>query len=56
MDSEMTDLWNVVSQLELRKERAMSMENRILQSFPPDIEANLKIQVRTVNINLRRIE
>ncbi len=31
MDTETSDLWSVTSQLELRKERAMSMGNKVLR-------------------------
>jgi hypothetical protein len=31
MDTEASDLWSVTSQLELRKERAMSMGNKVLR-------------------------
>ncbi len=50
MDSETTDLWSVVSQLELRKERAMTLESRVLQAFPQagSEAVSLTIQVSTV--------
>jgi hypothetical protein len=31
MDTDTSDLWSVTSQLELRKERAMSMGNKVLR-------------------------
>ena len=37
MNSDAPELWSVVSQLELRKERAISMESRVLQAVPTSL-------------------